>query len=181
MRERTCCFTGHRHIPANEREQIITELERSVIKLYQQGIIYYGAGGALGFDTIAADTIIRLRKTYPMLKLILVLPCESQTEKWNNPKDIEHYEKIKDQADKIRYASQMSLESIRLAALLNNELGGTSQEYTSGCMYKRNRHLVNNSSVCICYHTKPRGGTAYTVNFAHEKGLQVINLADLLK
>lgn len=67
------------------------------------------------------------------------------------------YEYIKTQADKIVY---------------------TSQEYTRGCMHKRNRHLVDNSSVCICYLTEPSGGTAYTVNYALRNGKSVINIAD---
>lgn len=150
MKEKTCCFTGHRIIPENKREQIVARLEKTIIELYQQGVVYYGAGGALGFDTIAADTILRLREIYPKLKLILVLPCESQTEKWKNAKDIEQYNQIKNQADKIRY---------------------TSREYTSDCMHKRNRHLVDNSSVCVCCQTKPSGETAYTVKYAHQNGL----------
>ena len=53
----------------------------------------------------------------------------------------------------------------------------TSQAYTAGCMHKRNRHLVDNSSVCVCYLTKDSGGTAYTVRYARKRGLEVINLA----
>ena len=50
MRKKTCCFTGHRHIPVNQLEEIKSRL-RSVIKnLISEGIIYFGAGGALGFD-----------------------------------------------------------------------------------------------------------------------------------
>ena len=44
-------------------------------------------------------------------------------------------------------------------------------------MFKRNRHLVDNSSVCIYYLTKEDGGTAYTVNCARQKGLKVVNVA----
>lgn len=47
-------------------------------------------------------------------------------------------------------------------------------------MQKRNRHLVDNSSACICYLTKPTGGTAYTVNYASEHGLMIINIAQQL-
>jgi hypothetical protein len=53
----------------------------------------------------------------------------------------------------------------------------TSAEYTRGCMFKRNRHLVDNSSVCICYLTQRRGGTAYTVDYAQKAGLEIINIA----
>ena len=41
--------------------------------------MFYGAGGALGFDTLAAQTVLDMKKEYPQLRLILVLPCEDQT------------------------------------------------------------------------------------------------------
>ena len=43
-------------------------------------------------------------------------------------------------------------------------------------MHKRNRHLANNSSVCVCYLTEESGGTFYTVNYAKQKGLEIINI-----
>lgn len=56
----------------------------------------------------------------------------------------------------------------------------TSEEYTRGCMHKRNRHLVDNSSACIAYLTESKGGTAYTVDYAAKHGLTVFNIADCL-
>ena len=50
MRNETCCFTGHRQIPPGERTEIANRLECAITDLYQKGIRYYGAGGALGFD-----------------------------------------------------------------------------------------------------------------------------------
>ena len=111
---------------------------------------------ALGFDTLAAQTVLELKTEHPDVKLILVLPCLSQT-RGRSARDIEIYEEIKSKADQVIY---------------------TSQEYTRGCMHKRNRHLVDNSSVCICYLTESTGGTAYTVNYAKEKGLMTINVAE---
>ena len=52
----------------------------------------------------------------------------------------------------------------------------TSEEYTRDCMFKRNRHLVDNSSLCICYLTKDTGGTAYTVRYARSKGKIIVNV-----
>ena len=155
MRNETCCFTGHRQLPSKERAEIVTVLECVITALYQKGIRYYGAGGALGFDAIAAQTVIRLRKSCPGMKLILVLPCLTQTRGWRL-EDIAEYERIKAQADKVVY---------------------TAQEYNRGCMHKRNRHLVDNSSVCVCYLNRESGGTAYTVRYARERGLEIINLA----
>lgn len=155
LRSQTCCFTGHRRIPAEDYAAISERLERIIRELYRQGILYYGAGGALGFDTLVADTVLRLREELPEIRLILVLPCLNQTKGWAQ-KDVEHYEDIKNRADKVVY---------------------TSREYAPGCMHKRNRHLVDYSSVCIAYLTHSSGGTAYTVGYAREQGVRVVNVA----
>ena len=155
MREITCCFTGHRKIPPEERAGITDRLERVIVSLYQQGIRAYEAGGALGFDALAAQTVLHLRESYPGMKLILVLPCLTQTRGWRL-EDVTEYEGIKAQADEAIY---------------------TAQQYTRGCMHKRNRYMVDHSGVCICYLTKDSGGTAYTVNYAKKKGLNVFNIA----
>lgn len=155
MRKRTCCFTGHRNIPPGEREELAQRLEKTILRLYQNGIRYFGAGGALGFDTLAARAVLRLREECPGIRLILVLPCPSQTKGWK-PQDAAEYERIKSHADEVIY---------------------TSQEYTRGCMHKRNRYLVDHSGICVCFLTKDSGGTAYTVRYARTHGLEIINLA----
>lgn len=154
-RIQTCCFTGHRQLPPGERAEIANRLECVITALYQRGVRYYGAGGALGFDTLAAQTVLRLRESCPGMKLILVLPCLTQTRGWR-PEDVVEYKRIKAQADKVVY---------------------TSQQYTPDCWHKRNRHLVDNSGICVCYLTKSDGGTAYTVKYAERQGLEVINVA----
>ncbi len=158
IKNQTVCFTGHRKIPAESVKDLSLNLRRTLIEQINKGYRFFGAGGALGFDTIAAQTVLELKATYPDVKLILVLPCLSQTKGWS-AHDIEIYEDIKSKAYKVVY---------------------TSQEYTKGCMQKRNRHLVDNSSVCICYLTKNTGGTAYTVNYAHKNNLSVINLGETI-
>mgnify|MGYP004596036957 CR=1 FL=1 len=152
---RTACFTGHRELPTDDLPEIFKRLEDTLVKLIEQGYRYFGAGGALGFDTLAAQVVLRLRERYPQIRLILVLPCRIQTRGWSQA-DIDIYEEIKRRADKVTY---------------------TSESYFRGCMQKRNRHLVDNSSVCICYLTKPTGGTAYTVDYARRCGLQILNIA----
>lgn len=154
--EKTCCFTGHRQIPFNQYNDIQKLLERIIIYLIEKGVCYFGTGGALGFDTMAALTILKLKEKYPHIKLILVLPCENQTYKWQQ-KDIDIYENIKSKCDKYVY---------------------TSKYYYNGCMFKRNKHLVDNSKYCICYLIKKTGGTAFTVNYAMSKNLIIYNLAD---
>lgn len=127
-----------------------------MIEAIEQGYRYFGCGGALGFDTLAAQTVLRLREIYPEIRLILVLPCRDQTRGWKQA-DVAEYDRIMKAADKVTY---------------------TSEQYYSGCMHKRNRHLVDNSSLCICYLTEQSGGTAYTVNYARSQGLKIINVAE---
>lgn len=155
MKEKTCCFTGHRDIPILQLPIIKSKLKKTIIEYIEKGYCYFGAGGAMGFDTLAAQTVLKLKETYPQIKLILVLPCLTQTRGWKET-DVKEYERIKSLADKVVY---------------------TSQEYTRGCMFKRNRHLVDFSSLCIAYLTKDEGGTAYTVKYAKQSGLNIINLA----
>lgn len=151
----TCCFTGHRNLPQDKYEDIKESTRREVIKLINKGVRYFGAGGALGFDTLAAQVVLELKEIYPDIKLILVLPCYNQTAKWNR-EDIEMYELIKSQCDKFVY---------------------TSKEYDSQCMFRRNKHLVDNSNYCICYLKRLKGGTAFTVNYAKQNHLEIINIA----
>ena len=158
MKNQTVCFTGHRKIPPEQVDALTRQLKSTLIQLISDGYRYFGAGGALGYDTLAAQTVLELKTQYPDVKLILVLPCLSQTRGWS-ARDIEIYEDIKNKADKVVY---------------------TSQEYTKGCMHKRNRHLVDNSSVCVCYLTESTGGTAYTVDYARRNKLTVINLGETL-
>ena len=156
MKDKTACFTGHRDIPPLKRPGIKHRLEREIERSIQAGYVYFGAGGALGFDTLAAQMVLKLEERYPDIKLILVLPCKTQTSGWKQT-DIDEYERIKAAADKVVF---------------------TSEVYYRGCMHKRNRHLVDNSSLCICYLTEDRGGTYYTVNYAKENGLKIINIAE---
>ncbi len=155
MKEKTCCFTGHREISTENIIAIKPILQKTIIKLIKKGYIYFGVGGALGFDTLVEITILELKLLYPHIKLILVFPCEDQTKYWKK-EDIEIYEKIKNKCDKYVYVSK---------------------NYTNDCMLKRNRYLVDYSSCCVCYKTNNIGGTAYTVKYAEEKGIDIINIA----
>lgn len=75
MKEKTCCFTGHREIPSGQRRRIFAKTEEAIEGLIKKGYLYFGAGGALGFDTIAAFAVLKLKERYPDIRLILVLPC----------------------------------------------------------------------------------------------------------
>ena len=154
IKKYTVCFTGHRYIPVDEFENVLSELEKTVRELIQRGYLFFATGGALGFDTLAAQTILKLKDEFPKIELHLVLPCLTQTRNWKQ-EDIDIYEQIKTVADVVTY---------------------TSYEYTRGCMFKRNRKLVEMSALCVCFLRKSTGGTSYTVKYARSKNLQIIAL-----
>lgn len=104
---------------------------------------------------MAAQTVLRLREELAHIRLILILPCLTQAGSWPE-RDAALYEEIKGRADGVEYVSR---------------------ECSRGCMQRRNRRLVEESGVCVCYLTQPSGGTAYTVRLARAGNLRVINLA----
>lgn len=150
----TVCFTGHREIPKKEAILIPTALKAELETLIKRGAVNFKAGGAMGFDTIAALCVLELKEKYPHINLQLCLPCRDQTKFW--PKEcIEVYNYILSKASDVNY---------------------TCEHYTSWCMMARNRKLVEKSQVCIAYLSRSTGGTAFTYEHALKNGLQVINI-----
>ena len=62
MKDTTVCFTGHREISADKRKDVLKALAKTVGELYLQGYRTFCAGGALGFDTLAAAVVLVLKK-----------------------------------------------------------------------------------------------------------------------
>ena len=85
LRQRTCCFTGHRAIPEKDLPGILERTERAVRRLIEHGVVFFGVGGAIGYDTETAKLLFRLRATdYPQIKVILVYPFEGFTSRWSD-------------------------------------------------------------------------------------------------
>ena len=150
--EKSCCFTGHRIISRDNRDFVIKKTYEICENLIKDGYTDFIAGGALGFDTVAAKCILDLREKYKEIRLTLALPCKEQCKGWKRA-DVEIYESILELADEVIYISE---------------------EYTPECMKKRNRFMVDESNVCIAYLTRMSGGTAYTVTYAVETGKKII-------
>jgi hypothetical protein len=47
MRDKTCCFTGHRTIPLSEMNLVTQKTEEFIKSLILNGVKYFGVGGAL--------------------------------------------------------------------------------------------------------------------------------------
>ncbi len=154
-KSKVACFSGHRKLPQN-CTQLTADLESAIVSLIERGVVFFGAGGALGFDMLAEEAVLRLKEQYPHIRLVLVLPCppEQQTLKWNSAQKQRYFD-ILERADKVRVLSN---------------------RYTSTCMLDRNRHMVDNSGYLICYLRENTGGTAYTVRYAESKWIEIIRI-----
>ena len=148
-------FTGHRHLTAQDVERLDALLPQVLEEYYQQGKRVFLSGGALGFDTLAAQAVLALRKKHPAVQLIMVLPCHSQASRWS-PADRRIYQDILADADRVIYVSE---------------------DYFPGCMQKRNRFLVQHANVCLCFLLRCRGGTWTTVSYAYDLRRIIRNLA----
>ena len=153
---RSCSFTGHREIESRHRETIGPLVVRAIEYAYNEGCRRFYLGGALGFDTIAAQKVILFRMTHPDAELHLLLPCKDQEKNWSYSQR-EMYGYILGQADTVTYVSDI---------------------YTDGCMRERNRLLAERGDIMIAYLGRPRSGAAQTVRMARELGKTVYNLFD---
>ena len=156
MGNKICCFTGHRMIAAAEEAGLTKQLNAVLTRVYEDGVREFRAGGARGFDTLAAMAVLSLREQYADVRLCLYLPCPNQTKGWPVKERI-LFEQIATRANTVQI-----LESV----------------YSAGCMHRRNRALVDGSHCCIAYGKRERGGTAYTLAYARRQGVPVLNLAE---
>ncbi len=152
-----CCFTGHRAISENG-DKLCYILGVLLDNMINVGYTVFRAGGALGFDTLAAEAVLQKKEDGRNIRLELILPCREQDAGWNSAQKA-RYKDILMRADSIEYVTDT---------------------FTRGCMHERNRRLVDGSDVCIAFCKRERGGTAYTCAYAEKKGVHIINLADYL-
>ena len=161
MIEAACAFTGHRpkSFPWGYDENapscvLLKEVLASQISaLAEQGVTDFLSGMAQGVDLWCAQIVLDQRKTNPALKLHAILPCEGQERKWTASAQ-EHYRSILAQANEGIYVGQ---------------------EYSRNCMLKRNRCLVDHSSILLAvYNGTYQSGTGMTVRYAQRLKREII-------
>lgn len=154
-REHTACFTGHRSVPPTGETALRRAIRAAVLTLSDRGVSLFLTGGALGFDMLAQQVLMEVKKERPDLRAVMVIPCTNQTARWPTGAR-EQYLRLVQSAD-----GCICLQT----------------EYTDGCMQRRNRFMVDHSAHCLAYYDGRRaGGTAGTVRYAQSNGLTVWNL-----
>ena len=127
------------------RDQIVALIEN-------EGVTHFITGMALGVDMYAAEIVLHLKSKYPHITLESAIPCETQAIKWSV-------------ASRERYYN--------IAAKCDKETM-LQREYTSDCMDKRNRYMVDHADYILAVWNGCPSGTGNTVRYAHKKGKSII-------
>ena len=109
---------------------------------------------ALGCDIYCAEAVIKLKEMHGDITLEAAIPYSGQADNWGEY-NRRRYERILSLCDKTTVIQE---------------------SYSPSCMMRRNRYMVDRSSVLVaCYDGKP-GGTWNTIRYAMDKDVEVIQL-----
>ncbi len=144
---KSCALTGHRELPPDFDEYALVEQLENLIK---EGYREFLCGMAQGFDLLALSHLVRLKKEYSIF-IEACIPFEGQEKNYLS-KDRALYRKLLAECD-------------RKSVIFPH--------YVNGCFLVRDRYLIDGANAVLAYCRKKQGGTAYTVNYAKEKGLPV--------
>jgi uncharacterized phage-like protein YoqJ len=159
----TCCFTGHRanKLPwgQNEDDPRCIELKARIANaaeaVYSSGVCHFICGMATGCDMYFCEAVISLRSVRENVTIEAAIPWEGQAEHWSG-------------AQRDRYFRLLSECDYRTVLQTG---------YTPDCMMKRNRYMVDSSSVLIAAYGGTAGGTMNTMLYAGRKGLEIIEIS----
>lgn len=155
----TVCFSGHRpqKLPWGDNEDDARcratklRLISCVFAAYERGYRRFISGMAEGVDVMAAEAVLKLRELYPDVQLECALP----------------YPNAENGTGELR---ARRLGVIRRA----DSVSIASPEYNSYCMHKRNRYMVDSSTLLIAVYSGERGGTDKTIEYAKQRGLEIV-------
>jgi uncharacterized phage-like protein YoqJ len=161
-REIACSFSGYRpeKLPwgQNENDERCLRLKEKlydvIAAVYTSGIRHFICGMALGSDMYFCEAVALFREDHGDITLEAALPCEDQAAKWSE-RQRNRYFKLIQQCDTETYVSR---------------------KYTPDCMMRRNKYMVDNSSVLIAVYDGRFGGTMQTVGYAEASGLEIIQI-----
>ena len=152
------CFTGHRTL-CHEPRIIKDVLREQVALLVNAGYQNFLNGGAAGFDLLAAEVVVERKKLCHDVSLYLYVPYSSVFTGWTD-----------------------AAKRLRAVSLEARNVHITSPRPYKHTPLERDREMVAKSDLCVSY-LRPdttRGGTLYTVNQARKKGIEVIDLYDVI-
>lgn len=162
-RTTTCCFTGHRpsRLPWGENEDdprclaLKDQLGQAVAQAYRSGYRHFICGMARGADLYFCEAVLALSRSKPDLTLEAAIPFAAQAEHWP----------AADQARRAALLDRCHYETV------------VQHRYSPSCMARRNRYMVDRAALLLAvYDGVPKGGTAGTLTYALQQGLETLVL-----
>ena len=155
MREKRCCFTGHRPGKMEYSEADIRPLlEKAIDEAIEEEISTFITGMAPGTDMWAAEIVLSKMETNPDVHLVCALPHPG-------------FEKRRTDEEKAKFND--ILKKADYVKLVN-------ERYFTGCYQVRNEWMVNHVRKVIAVFNGKPSGTGNTVRYAKKMGVEVVNL-----
>ena len=158
MKDKTCCFFGHRTI--NETEELKERLTEIIEKLIvDEKVDTFLFGSKSRFNSLCLELVTEIKEKYPHIKRIYVRA---------------EYPDINEQ-----YTNYL-LESYEETYYPEHIIGSGRAAYV-----ERNYEMIDNSHYCIVYYDEPnfpttrKSGTKTALDYAIKKEKQVINITSL--
>ncbi len=162
------CFSGYRpkkfDFPLDKQNENFNKMKKNlksiIIDLIEKGYETFYIGMAEGFDIISGEILLECEEQFnKTLDIQCVLPY------------LDFFDNFSD--DWKKRGSSLIDETNRVKIINMN--------YAQGVFYERNRFMVDNSSVLVCYYDGKKGGTKYTVDYAKKNNLEIINILDYVQ
>lgn len=161
-RDETCCFTGHRpeklpwgRVETDPRCKLLkARLKDAVEAAYAEGKRHFICGMARGCDFYFAETVLSLRDRMPGVTLEAAIPCAVQSASWSVTQK-ERWFGLVEACDKKTILQE---------------------SYTPDCMNRRNRYMVDRSSLVIAVYDGSDGGTRRTLEYAIQKKVPFVDI-----
>lgn len=117
------------------------------------GIKTFITGMALGVDQWAAEIVLMEKEARPDddIELWCAIPYDKQAATWS-------------EEERVRYQAILSKA---------NRTDYVSHQYYTGCLFVRNRYMVDCATHLIAVYDGQKGGTYHTINYAKKRGLTV--------
>lgn len=127
---------------------------------------HFITGGALGFDTIAAQVALKLRDEYPgIITHELAVPFEDQPKAWFAKRDIDRYKIIKELSDVVTYVDRVEHYQRTKVPI---------GRYNSFKLQLRNECMVDKADLVIALYDGTKGGTKNCVDYAKKRKKEIL-------
>lgn len=142
MTEKACCVTGHRDIPTDKVAYVKEKLKEEIAQAIADGFTTFITGMAEGVDLLFAELVIEQKAQHPELFLEATIPYRNR----------------------LKTADPLFKKCFKGC----NGVHVQQEEYNSDCFMNRNRYMVSLSSrVIAVYDGREKGGTLFTMRYAH--------------